>query len=80
MFDDIPMRTTLDLDEDVLQALKEIAAMKGQSAGRVASDLVRKALEPKRSARVRNGVPILHARPGQRLITTELINRVLDEE
>lgn len=53
--------------------------MRGQTAGRVASDLVRQALEPKRSVKVRNGVPILHARPGQRLITTELINRLLDE-
>ena len=40
------MRTTLDLDDDVLQAAKEIAAAKGLTAGKVVSDLVRKALEP----------------------------------
>ena len=75
------MRTTLDLDEDVLQALKEIAEVKGQTAGRVASDLVRKALEPPKDApKVRNGVPLLQGRPGSRILTMELVNRLRDEE
>ena len=76
------MRTTLDLDEDVLQALKEIAQLRGQTAGRVASDLVRKAIRPAPDKRqkVRNGVPIFQARPGQRIITMELVNRLRDEE
>jgi len=75
------VRTTLDLDDDVLQAIKEIASVRGQTAGKVASDLVRKGLEPpKRAAKVRNGVPLLQARPGQRLITMELVNRLRDDE
>lgn len=36
------MRTTLDLEEDVLLAVKEIARMRGQSIGKVLSDLARK--------------------------------------
>ena len=38
------MRTTLDLDSDVLAAVKELAAQRKVSAGAVVSDLVRKAL------------------------------------
>jgi hypothetical protein len=38
------VRTTLDLDEDVLVAVKEIAANRGTSAGKVLSDLARTAL------------------------------------
>lgn len=73
------MRTTLDLDEDVLEAVKEIAQVKGQTAGKVTSDLVRRALQPKRTVRVRNGVPLLPSRSG-RLITNALVQRILHEE
>jgi Arc/MetJ family transcription regulator len=59
MRDDRNMRTTLDLDNDVLQAAKEIAAARGTTAGKVVSDLVRKALEPVASSRIRNGVPLM---------------------
>ena len=74
------MRTTLDLDEDVLQAAKELAAAQGTTAGRVVSDLVRKALAPSRSSRLRNGVPLLPARRrGSPPITMAAVNRLRDE-
>ena len=74
------MRTTLDLDADILQAAKEIASVKGTTAGRVISDLVRKALEPGETPRIRNGVPLLPSRgPGAPKITTEFVNELLDE-
>lgn len=38
------MRTTLDIDDDLLAAAKELARRHGTSAGRVVSDLLRKAL------------------------------------
>lgn len=80
MRDDHRMRTTLEIDDDVLQAAKEIAASRGTSAGRVLSDLARKALEPKRAPRVRNGVPLLPRRPkGSPRPTMELVNRLRDE-
>ena len=57
------MRTTLNIDDDVLQAAKELAAIRGLTAGRVISDLVRVALAPSRPERMRNGVPLLPPRP-----------------
>lgn len=80
MRDDDRVRTTLDIDDDVLQAAKDLAANRGTSAGRVLSELARKALEPKRRPRVRNGVPLLARRPaGSPKPTLELINRLRDE-
>jgi len=35
------IRTTLDLDDDVLHAAKEIAAARGSTAGKVLSELTR---------------------------------------
>lgn len=38
------MRTTLDIDDEVLAAAKELARRRGTTAGRVVSDLLRRAL------------------------------------
>lgn len=38
------MRTTLDLDDDVLASAKEIARREGKTAGQVLSELARQAL------------------------------------
>lgn len=74
------MRTTLDLDEDILQAAKEIAAARGTTAGKVVSEIVRKALTPSRTVRVRNGVPLLPRRPpGSPRPTMKLVNELRDE-
>ena len=75
------MRTTLDLDDDVLQAAKELAAARGTTAGKVISDLARKGLEPARSARVRNGVPLFSRRPsGAHRPTMKLVNELRDSD
>jgi hypothetical protein len=74
------MRTTLDIDEDVLESAKELAARRGTTAGRVLSELARSALAPRdRSPRKRNGVPILPKRKGAQLVTLEVVNRLRDE-
>ena len=64
------MRTTLDIDDDVLQAAKELAQARKKTTGKVLSDLARQALEPKTSYKVRNGVPVIPHRPGAPLMTT----------
>ena len=80
MRDDRIVRTTLDLDDDVLQAAKEIAAARGLTAGKVVSDLVRKALEPVARPRVRNGVPLMPRQaPGTPKMTMALVNELRDE-
>jgi hypothetical protein len=80
MRDAADVRTTLDLDEDVLQAAKELAAARGTTAGRILSELARKGLAPTRAARLRNGVPVLPRRaPGTPRPTMKLVNSLRDE-
>ena len=80
MRDDPAVRTTLDLDEDVLQAVKELAVTRGTTAGKVISELARKALTPTRGSRARNGVPSLARRPaGARHPTMKQVNDLRDE-
>lgn len=73
------MRTTLDLELDVLQAAKEIGAARGMSAGQVVSELVRKALATTAPAKVRNGVPLLSRKAGSPPLTMAAVNRLRDE-
>lgn len=76
------MRTTLDLDDDILQAAKELAHSRGTTAGRVISDLARRGLAQSGSgAAVRNGVPLLAPRnPGEPRVTTARVNQLRDED
>jgi len=74
------MRTTVNLDDDVLRAAKELAALSGRTLGQVLSDLTRAALEAGREdAPHRNGVPLLPADVDARLVTSEDVARLLDE-
>jgi hypothetical protein len=75
------MRTTLDIDDDVLQAAKELAGMQKKTAGQILSELARKALAPapQSRARIRNGVPLLPSRSGAPIMTMADVNRLRDE-
>jgi hypothetical protein len=74
------MRTTLDIDDDVLQAAKERAAVQKKTAGQVLSELAREALCPRRKYKLRNGVPVIHRRPGSPIITSADVKRWMDED
>lgn len=74
------MRTTLDIDDDVLQAAKELASAHGVTAGQALSSLARKGLSQPRRATVRNGVPLLPGRPrGAARPTMRTVNELRDE-
>jgi hypothetical protein len=75
------MRTTFDVDDDVLQAAKEIAQTQGKTAGQVVSELLRKALQPSGTPpRVRNGVPLITRRAGAPVMTMARVNQLRDDE
>jgi hypothetical protein len=78
MFDDWGMRTTLDLDDDVLAAARSIAAARKQTMGKVVSDLLRQSLATKLK-KGPNGIPLLPRRPGV-IVTNELIDRLRQDE
>jgi hypothetical protein len=74
------MRTTLDIDDDVLLAAKELAAVQKTTTGQVISDLARQALTrpTETPVKYRNGFRILPKRGG--VVTTELVERLAEEE
>lgn len=76
------MRTTLDVDDDVLQAAKEIAERDHTTAGKVISRLVRKSLSsPSESSStyiMKNGIPVFPA-TGE-IVTLEKVQQIMDEE
>jgi hypothetical protein len=75
------MRTTLDLDEDILRAAKDLAEERRQSLGRVLSDLARKGLQPSaQRLDVRNGVPLLPRKQGARPVTSQMVKDLLEAE
>lgn len=79
MRDDSRVRTTLDLEDDILQAAKELAELRGVTTGKAVSDLVRKALAPAKPSRLRNGVPVLPTRrSGAVKPTMKLVNELRD--
>jgi hypothetical protein len=75
------MRTTLDIDDEILLTVKQIAQQQKTTAGSVVSRLLRESLEPKSFAiEYRDGVPVLPRRPNAPVVTTELVNRLLNED
>jgi hypothetical protein len=74
------MRTTLDIEDDILQAAKELAKHEGRTAGEVLSALARKGLAAGSSKKftIRNGVPVFPSR-GE-IVTSEKIQQIMDEE
>jgi len=74
------MRTTLDIDEDVLYAAKELAHSRHVSAGKVISELAREGFMKRASRhRTRNGIPQLPIKPDGKIVTLELVNKLRDE-
>ena len=78
------MRTTLDIEDDVLQAAKEIGRRSRVSTGKALSDLARQALTRPQAPAVKEektvyGFRSLPGAPGK-IVTNEMIDRLRDEE
>lgn len=71
------MRTTLNVDDDVLLAAKQRAAVDGTSVGEALSAIAREGLRSARSRRSRNGVPLIPN--ATRTVTPEVVHELLDE-
>jgi len=79
------MRTTLDIDDEVLQAAKEIARRQRSTAGAVLSELARSALtgHSVASEAVAEAPAFYGFRPlpaAGRVVTDEVVKKLMDEE
>ena len=78
------MRTTLDLDEDVLRAAKELAQRERVSAGQVVSRLLRQAMTASASTDLSAPVGVAGFRPFSspcpQVVTNEQVNAIRDQD
>ena len=74
------MRTTLDIDDDILEAAKSLARQSDRTAGAVLSELARRALTslPPKPARGVGGFVPFESRGG--VVTNEHIDRLRDQD
>ena len=74
------MRTTIDLDEELLRTAKAISDARGKTLSRVICELAWRGLRPDEDkGRTRNGFPVLPARADARPVTPEHIAELLDQ-
>lgn len=76
------MRTTLEIDDDVMQAAREIARVRNQAIGTAISELARRGLAPESAPKVemRNGIPVWVHEPGAIVVTSKLVRNLAEEE
>ena len=78
------MRTTLALDDDVLEAARALARQQGSTLGAVISGLARESLRSSArgssdSERERSGLPLLPIRNLGAVVDLQLVNQLRDE-
>ena len=76
------VRTTLNIEDDVLATVKALAARDQKPLGTVVSAMLRGAVEPspKASKATRNGIPLFPVSPYARVVTPEHVKELLEED
>lgn len=83
------MRTTLDIDDAVLAAAKELARNQNLSTGQVVSELLRKAMtgqvgrataQPEQVSGIQNITGFRPFSAGQAIVTNDTVNRLRETE
>jgi hypothetical protein len=72
------MRTTLDLDDTALEAVRQLAAHRSESLGTVASELILKGLRSDLAGVRKSGFPVFGAHGGKP-ITQDDVKRAEDD-
>jgi hypothetical protein len=73
------MRTTLQIDDDVLEDARRMASAQGRTVGAVISELARRALQPV-SIRDEGGIPVFDVPPDAPSITADDVARAMDDD
>ncbi|BBX95933.1 antitoxin VapB39 [Mycobacterium lacus] len=73
------MRTTLQIDDDVLEDARDIARAEGRSVGAVISELARRSLRPVGMVEI-DGFPVFDVPSDAPVITDEDVARALEED
>mgnify|MGYP000679867683 CR=1 FL=1 len=73
------MRTTLTLDDDVLELAARQAKLRGVSLGKTVSDLVRRGLNASTQAEEKGGLVVFHLPADSPKVTTDDVRRIESE-
>jgi hypothetical protein len=70
------MRTTLTLDDDILELAARQAKLRGVSLGKTVSDLLRKGLNASTPAQDKGGLVVFHLPADSPKVTTDDVRRI----
>jgi hypothetical protein len=73
------MRTTLELDDDLLAAARQVARQKGETLGQVISELARQSLAATAPVKVRNGAMLFAPKASAAKTNLRTVNQLRDE-
>jgi hypothetical protein len=74
------MRTTLEIEDDVLEVAKDLARHQCVSLGKAVSQLLRKGIQPSESGQtIRNGLRVVSRPDNAFPVTLEKVNQIRDE-
>jgi hypothetical protein len=74
------VRTTINLDDDVLRQAKEYADSRSVALGKAVSDLVRRGLNTPVETKIVNGLQVVVLPPGSPIVEESHIKRLLEDE
>ncbi len=74
------MRTTLNLDDDILDSLKQYAESRSLALGKAASDLMRRGLSAPVQTRLVNGFYTIVVPEDEPKITSARVKELLEDE
>ncbi len=74
------MRTTLDIEEDMLEVARSLAKHRRMSLGKAVSDLIRKSIHPPmRDQLANNGLRVIARGDDAKAVTLDIVNKLRDE-
>ena len=74
------MRTTLQIDDDVMQAARCLARHAGKPVGRIISDLARQGLQPTYHESLRDGFPVFDVAQDVPPVSEDTVSAALDDD
>ena len=73
------MRTTLDLDDDLLATARQLSRQQGVTLGQLISELARQSLAARAPLKVRNGALLFEPKAGAPKPDLRIVNKLRDE-
>lgn len=70
------MRTTVNLDDDVMTAVRQYAESRSVALGKAVSELVRRGLSLNRPIRFVNGLPVVELPPDSPRVTSKKVREL----